>query len=125
MRLQIRTMSNDNKAFYQLLGPLMGSRSVEKEVGIHIYDDTDKEWYTAWIDGVFIGVASVRGVNVSDCYVKPAHRRNGALTAMILSIIKDHPEKLRATCTGMSVGAFEKAGFIVKKKTKNFYKVEL
>lgn len=113
MQLQIRAMSNDSKGFYQILGPLMGSRQVEREVGIRLYDDFDKEWYAAWFGGVFAGVASVRGRVVSDCYVKPAYRGKGALTAMLDSIIKDHPGLLKATCTSMSKGVFEKAGFAI------------
>lgn len=125
MQLQIRTMSNDNPDFYRIIGPLMGSRKVEKEVGIRLYDDADKEWYTAWIGEVFIGVASIRGCTVSDCYVKPAYRYKGALTAMLASIIKDHHGKLKATCTSISAGVFASAGFKLKKQTKNFYFMEL
>ena len=125
MQLQIRTMSNVHPDFYRLIGPLMGSRQVEREVGIRLYDDEDKEWYVAWVDGFFAGVASVRGPVVSDCYVRPAYRNNGALTAMLTSIVKDHPVALRATCTAMSAGVFAQAGFKLKKQTKNFYFMEL
>jgi len=124
MRWQIRVMSNDNPAFYRLLGPLMGSRKVEKEVGIRMYDDADKFWYTAWSEDVFVGVASVRGRVVSDCYVKPQHRSMGALTAILGSIVSDHPCGLKAVCTSMSRGVFERAGFNQVAKTKNFYKME-
>lgn len=125
MQLKIRTMSNDSQGFYQLLGPLMGSRAVEKEVGIRLYDDSDKEWYLAFIDDALAGVASVRGNVVSDCYVKPQYRDKGAMTRMLQSIMKNHHGALRATCTGMSVGIFERAGFILKSRTKNFYKMEI
>jgi hypothetical protein len=103
----------------------MGSRQVEKEVGIRLYDDDDKEWYTAWSDGVFAGVASVRGGVVSDCYVKPAYRCNGALTALLSSIIADSGHGLKASCTKMSAGVFSKAGFVEVKRTKNFVMMEL
>ena len=125
MQLQIRTMSNDSQGFYQLLGPLMGSRKVEKEVGIRLYDDSDKEWYTAWIDGAFVDVASVRANVVSDCYVKPQFRYKGAMTAILRSILKDHPGKLTANCTAMSRDIFERAGFEQKGRTKNFFKMEI
>lgn len=125
MHWQIRVMSNDNPAFYRLLGPLMGSRNVEKEVGIRMYDDADKYWYTAWHGDIFAGVASIRGRVVSDCYVKPQYRCKGALTAMLSSIVKDNTTGLKATCTSMSRGVFERAGFKLVAKTKNFYKMEL
>lgn len=117
-------MSNDSQGFYQLLGPLMGSRSVEKEVGIRMYDDADKEWYTAWMDEVFVGVASVRGCVVSDCYVKPSYRYKGAMTAMLKSIVNNHPGHLKATCTSMSREIFAAFGFNQVSATKNFYKME-
>lgn len=125
MPWQIRVMSNDNPSFYRLIGPLMGSRIVEKEVGIRMYDDGGKYWYTAWDGDVFVGVASVRGCAVSDCYVKPCYRNKGALTAMLSSIVKDNAVGLKATCTSMSRGVFERAGFIQVAKTKNFYRMEL
>lgn len=125
MKFQIRRMSNANPDFYRMLGPLMGSRQVEKEVGIRLYDDEDKEWYTAWHGGVFAGVASVRGSVVSDCYVKPSFRCNGALTALLSSIVTDSGHSLKASCTKMSAGVFEKAGFVEVKRTKNFVMVEL
>lgn len=125
MQLQIRTMSNVHPEFYRLIGPLMGSREVEREVGIRLYDDEDKEWYTAWQGAAFVGVASIRGSVVSDCYVKPHFRCRGALTAMVQSIIMNHPGKLRATCTKLSAGVFAEAGFKLVSQTKNFYKMEL
>lgn len=126
MQLQIRTMSNVHPDFYRLIGPLMGSRKVEKEVGIRLYDDEDKEWYTAWLCGTFIGVASVnKGRVVSDCYVKPQYRGQGALTEMLKSILKDHTVNLRANCTKMSAGVFASVGFKLISKTKNFYRMEV
>lgn len=125
MNLQILSLSRDRKDFYRLMGPYFGSREVAKEVGIHIYDDEDKEWFAAYDDGALIGFASLRSCVVSDCYVRPAWRRNGALYKLLSRILIAKPYGLKANCTPASLGTFLSLGFEVKSSSKNFTKVEL
>jgi GNAT superfamily N-acetyltransferase len=107
------------------MGPYFGSREVAKEVGIHIYDDSDKEWFAAYHDGVMIGFASLRGAVVSDCYVKPSWRGNGVFSSILSRILIAKPYGLKANCTKASLGAFLSLGFEVKGSSKNFTRVEL
>lgn len=125
MNVQILSLSRENKDFYRLMGPYFGSRHVAAEVGIHIYDDDDKEWFAAYVCGALVGFASLRGNVVSDCYVKPAWRRDGIFSKLLTRILLAKPADLKANCTPASLGTFLALGFTVKSKTKNFTRVEL
>jgi hypothetical protein len=125
MNVQILSLSRENKDFYRLMGPYFGSRKVAAEVGIHIYDDEDKEWFAAYVCGALVGFASLRGNVVSDCYVKPSWRCAGVFSAILSRILLAMPTGLKANCTPASLGTFLALGFQVKSKSKNFTRVEL
>lgn len=123
--MQILSLSRENKDFYRLMGPYFGSRHVAAEVGIHIYDDYDKEWFAAYVCGALVGFASLRGNVVSDCYVKTAWRRDGIFSKLLARILLAKPAELKANCTPASLGTSLALGFTIKSKTKNFTRVEL
>lgn len=106
------------------MGPIFGSRHVAREVGINCYDDDDKEWVMAFDEHKLIGWLSIRGRLVSDCYVVPKYRYDGVFDSLLAYTLKTNGGSLWANCTPASVRAFEKAGFIATKKTKNFTKME-
>ena len=111
--------------FYSLMGCFFGSRQVAKEVGINIYDDADKRWFVAFEDGGVVGFASVRGRLVSDCYVVPSKRNAGVFRGILTMLEIATTGTLTANCTKASRKAFENAGFVAKKQTKNFTYMEL
>jgi hypothetical protein len=121
-KLFIRICTNTEKDFYEQLGPFIGKRDIHKEIGIAIYDDNNKLWAIAKMNGLVVGFASKRGKIISDCYVKKEHRQKGILTEILNEICNE--KELKATCTQMSKGAFEKIGFIAKKETKKFTYME-
>lgn len=123
-RLKVLLMTRDTPGFYEGMGPLFGSRAVAKEVGINMYDDEDKRWFVAFEGRSFVGCASVRGAVVSDCYVTPEKRRQGAFTEILAHIMEHTPGNLRAACTPASLKAFKAAGFRAVRNTKNFTFVE-
>ena len=111
--------------FYSLMGWFFGSRQVAKEVGINIYDDADKRWFVAFEDGGVVGFASVRGRLVSDCYVVPSKRNAGVFRGILTMLEIATTGPLAANCTKASRKAFENAGFVARKQTKNFTYMEL
>lgn len=126
--VSVEEVSRSDGGFYALMGPLFGSREIAKEVGIHMYDDPDKRWFVAFehdADWPLLGVASVRGSLVSDCYVYPDVRKLRVFTKILNAILEGTSGTLRANCTRMSRGAFLKAGFVEKSATKNFTLMEL
>lgn len=122
--MNVKTLSRKNKDFYRLLGPIFGSRKVAKEIGINVYDDSDKEWFVAMDGEVLIGLASLRGSIISDCYVRPNYRRAGIFKMLLAQVLLVPIPVFRANCTSLSLGAFLAQGFHIISKTKNFTKVE-
>lgn len=123
--MQLTTLKRGDPDFYQLLGPIFGSREYEKEVGIRAYDDIGKVWFCALENNFVIGCASFRKGIVSDCYVIPERRTYGVLTALLSRVIEKTSGPLRATCTPASKRIFERAGFVQNTAIKNFTKMEL
>lgn len=118
--MHVVPLSRDHKDFYRLMGPIFGSRSIAKEMGIHAYDDQEKEWFVLIENGAIHGCASLRGGLISDCYVKPAYRGNGCFTSILSRVLMEPVQEFRATCTPESLHAFLAAGFEVVGRTKNF-----
>ena len=106
------------------MGPIFGSRQVAREVGIHCYDDDEKEWVMAFEADKLIGWLSVRGRLVSDCYVIPSARHDGVFDSLLEYTVRHMGGGLWANCTAASVRGFEKAGFVKVSATKNFTKME-
>lgn len=123
--MHITILERNEPDFYTLLGPIFGSREYEREVGIRAYDDVGKRWFCALDYGQVIGLASVNGHVVSDCYVSPSRRHEGVFTAVLARLIQKTEGPLRSTCTPASRRAFVKAGFIPKSELKNYTKMEL
>jgi len=125
LNVKILSLSRENKDFYRIMGPYFGSRSIAKEVGINIYDDESKEWFIASNGVAVLGIASLRGSVVSDCYVKTGCRKRGIFSALLARIILAKPHGLKANCTDASLGVFLAHGFSIVSRTKNFTRVDL
>lgn len=122
----VSVIDNKSSGFYDMMGPIFGSRQIAKEVGNVIYADDGKRWFVILGEtGGVIGCASVKGRTVSDCYVHPSSRGLGYFTQILASLISTTPGQLRAVCTASSRMAFEKAGFVAGKTTKNFTFMEM
>lgn len=123
MPMQIRTMSNVHPDFYRIMGKWFGSRQAQKEIGYPIFDDDEKEWYLAFNDGVLVGFAFEVNSYISDCYVLPEYRRRWVLMEILTSMMRNIDLPAKAYCTEMSLGAFNKLGFVEYAKTKNYTRV--
>jgi len=120
----ISKIDKSDLAFYEILGPVFGSREIAKEVGIHCYADAGKQFFIAMVDDKLIGLLSLNRNVISDCYVYPAFRRTGVLTEL-LDKATINKIRYKATCTVMSKGIFAKRGFTVVSETKNFTFMEM
>lgn len=45
MKNEIKLITNQHKDFYKIMGPIFGSRAIEKITGDRFYDDDEKIWY--------------------------------------------------------------------------------
>lgn len=120
---RILNLNPSGSNFYALMGPIFGSRSIAKEVGISIYDDPGKQFFVAMINDLVVGTLSVRGSVISDCYTMIAHRQKGILSSLLSEALIDM-NYAKSTCTPLSRGVFEKAGFNPIKELKNFTVME-
>ena len=111
--------------FYCNMGKFFGSRQVAKEVGINIYDDSNKRWFVYFENDVIVGFASLKNNLVSDCYVIPEKRNNGIFTYILNFLIQSSYGKLNANCTQASKKVFNNLGFTEVRKSKNFTYMEL
>lgn len=121
----VAELKYENMDFFDHMGPFFGSRNVAKEVGINLYADDGKRWFAAMDDGRVIGFASVRGRLVSDCFVVHDKRKLGVFTNILQELLRATSGPLKANCTNASLKAFQNAGFVPKRFTKNFTYVEL
>lgn len=120
----MRRMTNADIGFYECMGPLFGSRKAAKEIGLPMFDDSDKQWFVAF-DEMVIGCASVRRRLISDCYVIESFRRRGVFSEILNSLISCTSGVMTANCTQASMRAFSKAGFHPVSSTKNFTRMRL
>jgi len=123
--MKVHRITREAEKFYEIMGPIFGSREIAKEIGIHVYDDPDKQWYVCVKGAKLVGCASRRGNVVSDCYVDPKARTNGVFTGILSQLIYESEGPLRAACTKASEPMFKAAGFKPTRKTQNFVFMEL
>lgn len=123
--MHITILDRREPDFYSMLGPIFGSREYEKEVGIRAYDDEGKLWFCSIDYNSVVGVASLNGKVVSDCYVIPSRRHEGIFSDVLARLLQKTSGTLRATCTPASARAFLKAGFVPKSELKNYTKMEM
>lgn len=121
----IKQFDKKTENFYQILGPFFGNRLMAKEVGIQPFDDDEKKWFVSMIGNDAIGVASLHGIIVCDCWVFPEYRNQGVFSSLVDFLIRNSTGNLRANCTKMSYPIFAKFGFNEIKKTKNYTLMEL
>ena len=121
----VKVMNKTQSDFYQVIGPFFGNRQMSKEVGIQPFDDDEKTWFVSMIGTNPVGVASLKGSTISDCWVKPSNRNEGVFSSLLDYIVRNTNSNLKANCTNMSKRIFQKFGFVENKQTKNYTFMEL
>ena len=114
--MEILKLNHDNVSFYDYLGPVFGSRIIERDTGDRFYDDTDKDWYV--IPGR--GVASVKHGLLRNFWA--ADRE--AADQLIKVLCEDMP-RLTGVAPRQHEQAFADAGFTVNEHHKNFIEVSM
>lgn len=111
--MQARRISRENEGFYAALGPVFGSRIIERETHDRFYDDPDKIWYI-----VDQGAASVLNGVIRNFYAADDARAESIIAAMQA----DYP-RLTGVAPRKYKKIFEKRGFRAKEYRKNFIEV--
>ncbi len=110
----IRILTHNDADFYHLLGPVFGSRQIEKITRDRFYDDAGKIWYVLPDQGA----ASVMGATIKNFYAENPE----AADAILEMMIKKHAQ-LNGIVPRIYQAEFEKAGFTVIEYKRNFMEV--
>lgn len=64
-------ITNKDPDFYKIMGPVFGSRLIQRETGDRFYDDDNKDWYIS-LDNLnnVIAVVSVSNNVIKNIYSK-------------------------------------------------------
>ena len=100
--------------FYTLLGPVFGSRGIEKATHDRFYDDQGKVWYV---------ICGKGAASVSSGVIKNFWADSDEAADAMLEEIRRHNDALSGIVPLAYEGAFRRAGFVVAKHSKNFMEV--
>lgn len=110
----VRILTRNDEDFYKLLGPVFGSRQIEKITRDRFYDDEGKIWYVVPNKGA----ASVSGVTIKNFYAE-----NPDVAEAILQKMIEKHSRLNGIVPRIYQAEFEKAGFTVTEYKRNFMEV--
>ena len=112
----MKVLKTDNKksGFYALLGPVFGSRAVEKATHDRFYDENGKVWYVYGKSGA---------ASVLDGCVKNFWADDDEAADCLLREITSDYETLTGIVPKVYDSAFMRAGFRLSVHSKNFMEV--
>lgn len=114
--------------FYRIVGPWLGNRQIENEIGYPVYNDPD----TQWIAEPGLGFVTFRvwaggqhgRINV--LYVAREHRLQGRAVSLVSKALTQIGEgRVTVSANRNSRHLFEGFGFTAVRETKNFTAMEL
>ncbi len=112
--MEILRLERGDQRFYDYLGPVFGSRVVEKDTGDRFYDDADKIWYV--VPGR--GAASVRQGLLRNFWAADRETAD----RLVEALWADNP-RLGGVAPRRYEQAFVNCGFTVQGYRKNFIEV--
>ena|GEM_PF-2016403 len=86
--VKILQRTNKDADFYQLLGPFLANRAVEREIGYKVYDDPEKVWLIARelsnVQGFcYLLEKKKDSYQVGSCYVVEEYRQLGIFKTLL------------------------------------------
>ncbi len=112
--MRVQRMNRQSERFYEYMGPVFGSRIVQRETHDRFFDDPDKEWF--FVQGH--GAASV-AKNV----IKNFWAADEETAKALIACLQGNYRHLRGIVPATHESVFERTGFITKKYKKNFIEV--
>lgn len=111
-------ITNKDAGFYAIMGPVFGSRKVQRKTGDRFYDDDKKEWYIEKDDsGGVVAVASV-----DDGVIKNVYGEDETALTRILKELYDITEE--SVVPSAYTDIYRSAGYtVVEEKLKKFIKI--
>lgn len=112
----IKQLTNSDKNFYKFLGPIFGSRIVERKTKDRFYDDDNKLWYLYLNKGT-----SDTFVSVKDNIIKNVWTENKDHLINVLKVL--YPITHISIVPGIFKEEFEACDFNIVEETGNFIHV--
>ena len=113
----IKKITNKEENFYQYMGRIFGSRSIERQINDRIYDDDSKEWY------VYLEEEKVMAlVSISKNIIKNIYTMKEKYLEEILKKVKKENNITYSVVTKQYKELYEKCGFRISENQdyKNF-----
>lgn len=104
--------------FYKIMGPVFGSRKIQRLTTDRFYDDADKTWYYGDGTGDDLGFV----LSIKDTVIKNVYIEDVAAAAETLSILCAEVSESKVPARYRDV--FEQAGFTVLDVGKNYMTVK-
>ena len=112
--MPVLRMNRSSAGFYEIMGPVFGSRAIERDTHDRFYDDADKEWYC--IPGE--GAASVKHGSIRNFWAS-----SPTVAAELLAAMQADCARLSGIVPCAHREAFSQAGFSVRAHRVNFLEV--
>lgn len=113
----IKKITNKEENFYQYMGKIFGSRSIERQINDRIYDDDSKEWY------VYLKEEKVMAlVSISKNVIKNIYTTKEKYLEEILKKVKEEKNITYSVVTKSYTEIYQKCGFKISENQeyKNF-----
>ncbi len=110
-------MNNKEEKFYQYMGRIFGSRTIERQINDRIYDDDNKEWY------VYIEEEKVMAlVSISKNVIKNIYTTKEKYLEKVLEKVREENSITYSIVTKCYTELYQKCGFKISENQeyKNF-----
>lgn len=123
-KLKIKSYPHTDPELWPLIGPLLTSREVVKELAGPLYSDPKTTWWVAMIQGNVVGFCSLRegrdGYWVENSYVLPVARDDGVHAALAEARQKHvesiPPRPMLVCCKQERWKHYKSRGFTIKQE---------
>lgn len=110
-------VSRKDPDFYSIMGPVFGSREIQRKTGDRFFDDDNKEWHV--FTDLQGNVTTV--ISVSKNLIKNVYSSD---TDCLLLLLKDiYPEIKSGIVPMVYAEIYKSAGYDVSKSSKNFVEI--
>lgn len=114
-----KILTNKDSGFYEILGPIFGSREVQRETRDRFYDDAGKEWYIE----INKNSEALAVVSIADGKIKNVYGKDLECLEKLLKDMYYLTET--STVPGVYLDAYKKAGYTIEESgLKKFVKIK-
>lgn len=117
--MEIKRLTREDHDFYMHMGPIFGSRLIEKQTKDRFYDDAEKIWFL--IPGK--GAASLLGNTIKNFWAVNEQIAEALIHALQEEMRKEAGKWLDGTLPNTFAGTFEHEGFELSPHRVNFIEV--